>query len=109
VVVRGRAVVITRESSAAAEKDIFSRGDLAGGQGLWAVTKLGGSGAVAVQQIQSLMYDASVPEFDQTLALVCLLSRYRRNPVKMLPTGGIYTGDIPVPIPGRCQTGPKSY
>jgi hypothetical protein len=42
------------ESSAAAGKDIFSRGDLASGQGLWAVTKLGGSGAVAVQQIQSL-------------------------------------------------------
>jgi hypothetical protein len=39
----------------------WRRGDLAGGQGLWAVTKLGGSGAVAVQQIQSL--NASVPEF----------------------------------------------
>jgi hypothetical protein len=51
VVVRGRAVVIVRESSAAAEKDIFARGDLADGQELWAVTKLGGSGVVAVQQI----------------------------------------------------------
>jgi hypothetical protein len=44
----------------------------AGGQGLWAVTKLGGGGAA-----DTVAYDASVPEFDQTLALVYLLSRYR--------------------------------
>jgi hypothetical protein len=34
----------------------WRRGDLAGGQGLWAVTKLGGSGAVAVLQITMPLY-----------------------------------------------------